>query len=110
MNNDLASTPSPPYFAVIFTNRRAPGDDGYSAMADRMLELASQQAGYLGVESVRGANGVGITVSYWSSLESIQAWKADGEHRSAQELGRSKWYEAYRVRVCRVDREYGLDG
>lgn len=110
MNDDLAHTPAPPYFAVIFTSRRTHGEDGYSAMAERMQELASQQAGFLGVESVRGADGVGITVSYWSSLESIRAWKTVSEHRTAQELGRSRWYEDYRVRVCRVEREYGLDG
>ena len=110
MQTDLANTPAPPYFAVIFTSRHAPGDDGYSAMAERMQELASQQPGCLGVESVRGADGIGITVSYWSSLESIRAWKAVGEHRTAQELGRSQWYADYRVRVCRVERDYRLDG
>ena len=107
MNNDIADTPAPPYFAVIFTSRRVPGDEGYSAMADRMLELAAQQTGFLGVESVRGADGVGITVSYWSSQESIREWKLVAEHVAAQELGRSQWYESYCVRVCRVDREYG---
>jgi heme-degrading monooxygenase HmoA len=109
MSSPLANTPEPPYFAVIFTSQRKPGDEGYSAMAERMLELASQQAGFLGVESVRDADGVGITVSYWSSLESIRAWKSVSEHRAAQELGRSQWYEDYRVRVCRVEREYGLN-
>lgn len=109
MISDFANTPAPPYFAVIFTSRRVPGDDGYSAMAERMLELASQQTGFLGVESVRGADGVGITVSYWSSLESIRDWKAVTEHRAAQELGRTHWYESYCVRVCRVEREYGLN-
>lgn len=110
MTTDFANTPDPPYFAVIFTSRRTPGDGGYSAMAERMLELASRQPGFLGVESVRGADGVGITTSYWSSLESIHAWKAVSEHRAAQELGRSQWYEAYRVRVCRVEHEYGMNG
>lgn len=74
-----------------------------------MLELASQQAGFLGVESVREADGIGITVSYWSSLESIRDWKAISEHRAAQELVRSKWYAEYRVRVCRVEQEYGFN-
>ena len=110
MNNPIAHTPEPPYFAVIFTSLRKPGEEGYSAMAERMLALAAQQPGYLGVESVRDSDGVGITVSYWSSLESIRDWKAVVEHRTAQELGRSQWYEAYRVRVCRVEREYGMDG
>lgn len=110
MTTDFANTPAPPYFAVIFTSRRARGEDGYSVMAERMLELASQQPGFLGVESVRGADGVGITTSYWSSLESIRAWKAVSEHRAAQEFGRSQWYESYRVRICRVEQEYGLNG
>ncbi|TXT22418.1 MAG: hypothetical protein FD138_3431 [Planctomycetota bacterium] len=109
MNSPLANTLEPPYFAVIFTSIRKPGDEGYSAMAKRMLELAAQQPGYLGVESVRDADGVGITVSYWSSLDAIREWKSVGEHRAAQELGRSRWYKSYRVRVCRVEREYGLN-
>lgn len=109
MTSPLANTPKSPYFAVIFTSLRKPSDEGYAAMAERMLELAAQQPGYLGVESVRDADGVGITVSYWSSLESIRDWKAVSEHQVAQELGRSQWYEAYRVRVCRVERDYGFN-
>lgn len=109
MTSPFANTPKPPYFAVIFTSLRKPGDGGYSVMAERMLELAAQQPGYLGVESVRDANGVGITVSYWSSLDAIRDWKVVSEHRAAQELGRSQWYEAYRVRVCRVEQEYGFN-
>lgn len=107
MISDFANTPAPPYFAVIFTSRRVPGDEGYNATAERMLELAAQQDGFLGVESVRGTDGVGITVSYWSSQESIREWKLVAEHVAAQELGRSQWYDSYCVRVCRVDREYG---
>lgn len=109
MTSPFANTPEPPYFAVIFTSLRKSGDGGYAAMAERMLDLAAQQPGYLGFESVRDDDGVGITVSYWSSLESIRDWKAVSEHRAAQELGRSQWYEAYRVCVCRVGQEYGLN-
>lgn len=108
MVGPLAKTPTPPYFAVIFTSQRTSDEAGYASMAERMLETASQQPGYLGVESVRGPDGVGITVSYWSTLEAIRAWKEVSEHRAAQELGRSKWYETYRVRVCRVESEYGF--
>ena len=78
-----ARTPAPPYYAVIFSSTRTAIDEGYGAMADRMLELARQQAGFLDMESVRDADGFGITVSYWSSLESIATWKAHGEHRIA---------------------------
>lgn len=109
MTSPFSNTPESPYFAVIFTSLRKLGDNGYAAMAERMLELAAQQPGYLGVESVRDVDGVGITVSYWSSLESIRDWKAVSGHRAAQDLGRSQWYEDYRVRVCRVEQEYGFN-
>jgi len=89
---------------VIFTSQRTDVDDGYGAMGDRMVELASQQPGFLGVESVRDAGGLGITVSYWSSLEAIAAWKANAEHRVAQTSGRRKWYAHFETRVAKVER------
>lgn len=100
----FATTPAPPYYAVIFTSRRTAIDEGYEAMSDRMLELARQQPGFLGVESARGADGLGITVSYWVSEEAIAAWKAHAEHRIAQYHGRGKWYEHFETRVARVER------
>lgn len=103
---DIARTPEPPYYAVIFTSLRTEGDNGYGHMADRMVELASQQPGYLGVESAR--EGLGITVSYWASLEAIAAWKAVAAHQVAQRLGKEKWYSEFRLRVCKVEREYGF--
>ena len=76
-------------------------------MAERMVELAAQQPGFLGVESARDAGGLGITVSYWESEEAIAGWKANAEHRVAQETGRKTWYSDYQLRVARVEREYG---
>ncbi len=104
--SDIANTPQPPYYAVIFTSRRIDGDNGYGEMADEMLELASQQPGFLGAESVRDATGVGITVSYWESEEAIQRWREHSRHQIAQKLGRDVWYERYAVRVCKVERAY----
>jgi heme-degrading monooxygenase HmoA len=98
-----------PYYAVIFTSERTEGDHGYEAMAKQMVELASQQPGFLGVESVRDENGIGITVSYWDSLEAIQQWKAHAVHQIAQEKGKQQWYGRYSVRVCKVEREYGFE-
>ena len=100
----FAKTPEPPYYAVIFSSVR--GDNGYTQMAERMVELASQQSGFLGVESVRGTDGFGITVSYWTSEEAIAAWKANVEHLAAQEKGKQKWYEHYELRVAKVKRAY----
>ncbi|MEY3247976.1 MAG: hypothetical protein RL742_19 [Bacteroidota bacterium] len=99
------------YYAVIFTSKRTPddplNDDGYADTAARMLELAAQQPGFLGVESARQE--IGITVSYWESLEAIAQWKKQTEHRIAQEQGRSKWYAAYTVRIARVERAYHFE-
>ena len=96
--------PEPPYYAVIFSSRRTAIDEGYGAMSEHMVALASRQPGFLGVESARGADGAGITVSYWTSLEAIAAWKAHAEHRVAQSMGRQKWYSSFETRVARVER------
>ncbi len=105
----FAQTPAPPYYAVVFTSQRTAFDPvGYEAMAERMVELARLQPGFLGVESVRDADGFGITVSYWDSEENIQRWHAQLDHRLAQRRGRAEWYAAFHLRVCRVERAYGL--
>jgi heme-degrading monooxygenase HmoA len=103
----FARLPEPPYYTVIFSSRRTPGDQGYEAMAERMVELAAQQPGFLGAESARDAQGFGITVSYWASEEAIAAWRRHAEHRVAQEQGRAQWYAHYEVRVARVERAWG---
>lgn len=102
----IADTPSAPYYAVIFTTVRTDTDDGYDAMAQKMLALASKQPGFLGVESAK--EDLGITVSYWSDLESIKNWKAVMDHREAQRLGREKWYAQYKTRISLVERDYGF--
>jgi heme-degrading monooxygenase HmoA len=105
---NFATLPAPPYYAVIFSSLRTQtGADAYAHMAERMVELAQQQPGYLGAESTRGADGFGITVSYWASLEAIAHWRADAEHRVAQETGKAQWYEHYELRVALVERAYG---
>jgi heme-degrading monooxygenase HmoA len=106
----FARTPKPPYYAVVFTSRRRDGDNGYGTTADRMVELAAQQPGYLGVESVRDAGGLGITVSYWESEATILAWRRNAEHTLARERGRTEWYEHYELRVAKVERAYGGPG
>jgi putative acetyltransferase len=103
----FAHTPEPPYYAVIFTAQRTEGDRGYGQMAERMVQIASQQPGFLGVETVRGADGFGITVSYWASEEAIANWKAHLDHKPAQEAGNRIWYADYQLRVAKVERAYG---
>lgn len=100
----IAETLTTPYYAVIFTSIRTDGDNGYEAMATEMDELAKQQDGFLGVESAR--NDIGITVSYWKSIEDIKNWKANTDHLIAQKYGREKWYKNYKVRICKVERDY----
>ena len=106
INTMIANTPNPPYYAVIFTSIRTEGDNGYGEMANKMVELASRQQGFLGVESAH--EDVGITVSYWADLESIKKWKANIEHQQAQRLGRENWYSSFKARITRVERDYGM--
>jgi heme-degrading monooxygenase HmoA len=96
----------PPYYAVIFTSLRTEGDHGYGEMAAKMVQLASEQPGFIGIESAREE--VGITVSYWRDLESIKQWKANTEHLFAQKLGREQWYRSFKTRIAKVERDYGL--
>ena len=104
----FVNTPPPPYYAVIFSNQRAAGgDEAYGATAERMVELAAGQPGFLGVESTRGVDGFGITVSYWQDEASILAWRRHAEHTLARERGRNEWYEHFELRVAKVERAYG---
>ncbi|MBU9722743.1 MULTISPECIES: antibiotic biosynthesis monooxygenase family protein [Bacillaceae] len=102
--NGFAKTPEPPYYAVIFSSQRSEDVAGYGEMAEKMVALASKQTGFLGVESARD-EGLGITVSYWDSLESIKKWKENSAHKVAQEKGKSTWYQNYAIRVCKVERQ-----
>jgi heme-degrading monooxygenase HmoA len=105
----FANTPEPPYYAVVFTSKRAPGHDhAYGIVADRMVELGSRYSGFLGIESARGADGLGITVSYWRDEAALLAWKRDTEHQKAQRGGREAWYDRFEVRIARVERAYGF--
>jgi len=104
--SEIAKTPEPPYYAVIFTSDRTEGDSGYGAMAGKMVELASKQPGFIGVESARES--VGITVSYWTDLASIKAWKHNAEHILAQKRGKEIWYKEFKTRISKVKRDYGF--
>lgn len=102
----IAKTPEPPYYAVIFTSLRTPGDNGYNKMADEMENSVIHQPGFLGFESAR--DGLGITVSYWRNKESIRSWKENLLHSKARNIGREKWYTEFKVRVSKVERDYGF--
>lgn len=104
--SQFAKTPEPPYYAVIFTSQRTSDDHGYNATAERMGELASEMPGYLGIESTRGADGLGITVSYWASEADIANWKRHVDHQAAQDHGKKQWYQHYELRVAKVERAY----
>ena len=102
----FAKTPEPPYYAVIFTAQRTDSDNGYNAMGQAMFDLALEQPGCLGAESVRGDDGLGITVAYFTDEASIKAWKQNVRHLEAQRLGKEVWYAHYELRVAKVERAY----
>jgi heme-degrading monooxygenase HmoA len=106
--SNFVNAPKPPYYAVIFTSQRTPNDNGYGDMAEKMVKLASKERGFLGVESARDSD-LGITISYWDSIEAIQQWKEHSAHKIAQEKGKTEWYKNYSVRICKVERDYSFE-
>ncbi|MCO7125424.1 antibiotic biosynthesis monooxygenase [Sporolactobacillus shoreicorticis] len=105
----FAKTPAPPYYAVIFTSKRTEIEEKeYGITADQMVTLASKQQGFLSVESARDEQGIGITVSYWSSLDAIKQWKRNAEHQMAQKKGKGDWYESFITRISKVEKDYSF--
>lgn len=100
---NIAKTPEVPYYAVIFTTVKSDDQEGYAEMNARMFELAQQQDGYLGIESAKGE--IGLSVTYWRSLEDIANWRNNAEHLAAQRKGYEIWYKAFATRVCKVERD-----
>ncbi|MEZ5046666.1 MAG: antibiotic biosynthesis monooxygenase [Chitinophagaceae bacterium] len=92
------------YYAVIFISKLSNNTEGYHEMALEMEALATTQKGYLGFESARDT--IGVSVSFWETLEDIRAWKHQSEHYLAQRYGKQKWYTYYKVHICKVEREY----
>jgi heme-degrading monooxygenase HmoA len=103
----IANTPKPPYYAVIFSSINTQDATDYSEMADKMVELAQKQDGFLGIESAR--NELGITVSYWRDLVAIKNWRENAEHSIAREKGRKDWYQSFKTRIALVERDYGFE-
>ncbi|MDR6852437.1 heme-degrading monooxygenase HmoA [Sphingomonas sp. BE123] len=94
--------------AVLFVSQRTGDDpDGYAEAAAAMAALAAQQPGYAGIEAVRDAGGLGITISYWRDEAAALAWRDHPEHARIRDLGRARWYAWYRTEVTRVERSYG---
>jgi heme-degrading monooxygenase HmoA len=109
MTARFAPRPDAPYYAVIFASQHSGGGGAdYAATAQRMFDLAAKQPGYVGVESAHGADGFGITVSYWDSLEAISAWRKHAEHTLARERGRAEWYSGFELRIAKIERAYGF--
>ena len=104
----IAPTPKPPYYVAVFSSVRTETDEGYYQMNDALLMELSKLSGYLGHESAR-ENGCGITVSYWSDLQSLKNWRDLPLHKTAQDLGREKWYHNYKVRIGLIEHDYGFE-
>lgn len=100
----IANTPSPPYYAVIFTSQKSNNNTGYNKISDKLITLAGEQEGFLGIESAR--NKIGITVSYWKDLEAIEKWKNNTQHSIARSRGKEEWYKKFKVRIAKVERDY----
>jgi heme-degrading monooxygenase HmoA len=104
----FAKTPKPPYFTVVFTSQRSKVEEGYTEMNDSVWNDAQKLHGFLGSESLRNEDGFGVTVLYFTDMETIHEWSKYQKHLRAKEMGKEKWYEGYRIRIAKVEREYGM--
>lgn len=107
----IAATPKPPYYAAIFSSVRTEGDEeAHGAMGEEMAVLATTQPGFLGFEfGADTPERFGLFISYWKKDSDIRRWKELGAHAEAQRLGKERWYSAYRIRIAKVERDYGRD-
>ena len=96
-------------YAVIFVSKLKPDQRGYEELADAMVARAAKAPGFLRIESVRDGAGTGITVSYWADLESIRKWKLHADHTIARNKGRSDWYQSFKTRIAKVEKDYGFE-
>ena len=92
-------------YAVIFKAKITTFDASYTEIAKKMRELAMDKYGCSDFVSAT-EDGYEIAISYWETQEQIIKWKQDAEHLVAQELGRSRWYQSYKVEVVKIIREY----
>jgi heme-degrading monooxygenase HmoA len=108
--NEIEPTrlPEPPYYAAVFISVRTDGDNGFAERDAQMTRLAADQPGFLGVDETHGADGLGITVSYWRDEESIRAWRDQADHTRSRDDGRARWYESYSMHIAKVERSYGF--
>lgn len=102
----MATLPKGSMSVIFIAQRTDDDDDGYAAAATAMDMLAAQQPGYLGMESVRGASGLGITVSYWRSDDAAKAWRDHSDHKAIRDTGRERWYSHYSLHVAEITRSY----
>ena len=104
----IVKTPKPPYYTVVFTSVRTNIDEGYTEMNDSLWEDAQKLDGFIGSESLRNEDGFGVTVLYFKDMETIHEWSKYQKHLRAKEMGKQKWYADYRVRIAKVEHEYGM--
>ena len=102
----ISNTPSPPYVCAVFTSIRTEINEGYEQMNDILFKEINKVSGYLGNETFRDKDGFGVNVSYWKDMKSLKYWRDNELHKKAQALGKSKWYKEYKLRICKVERNY----
>jgi heme-degrading monooxygenase HmoA len=97
--------------AVIFEFTAAEGRFAdYKALAEELSDDARRFDGFLGIERFQSINDPArfVSLSYWRDEEAVRKWRNLQKHREAQAKGRRGIFSAYRLRVCHVIRDYGM--
>jgi len=100
----VKTLPKNHFYAVIFSSTKSENLAGYEEMDKITMDLASQQPGYLGYESVNN-NDKSIFISYWENKESIENWRQNAIHKMAKQQAQ-QWYKRYLSQICLVESSY----
>jgi heme-degrading monooxygenase HmoA len=108
----IAATPRPPYYAAITTAELAPepqyDSEAHRALGIELFKSAQRLDGFLGLE-VFFDGAASVALSYWKTMESIDAWRNDPVHRVAKQMGKSAWFGPCITRIARIESDYGFN-
>lgn len=98
--------------AVIFEVEIKPGrQDAYLDIAGQLGPELETFDGFISIERFESLKNPGklLSLSFWRDEDALQRWRNHGRHRKAQEEGRSRIFNDYRLRIAGVIRDYGMD-
>jgi len=88
---------------TVFRSRlREEAKGEYDLVALEMASIARTMPGFLELKTFTADDGERVSVVTFANQEAQSAWRDHPDHRVAQQLGRSNFYDSYDIQICRV--------